>query len=65
MQAQPPTTPATTYTLSEKLLQAIVNALGDMPARITRPLLNAIEAECVQQDSLRQAAAPPLAGSAE
>lgn len=56
---QPPpttTTPmndAPTYAMSENLLQSIVSALGEMPARATRGLLNAIEAEIVRQDRER------------
>jgi hypothetical protein len=44
---------ATTYTLSEHLLQAVVSTLNELPAGRVRPLLNAIEGECVQQDKAR------------
>lgn len=42
-----------TYTLSENLMQAVVSTLNEMPAARVRGLLNAIEAECVQQDQAR------------
>lgn len=45
------------YSLPTPLVQAIVQVLNEMPARATRALLNAIEAECLRQDEA--AAAPP------
>lgn len=42
-----------TYTLPAELLQAIVNHLNQQPAGAVRPLLNAIEVECVRQDRAR------------
>ena len=44
------------YNIPQELLQAIVSLLGEMPARVSRHVLNAVEAECVRQD---QAAAAP------
>lgn len=44
------------YSLPGDLLQAIVNVLNEQPARITRALLNAIEAECIKQDQARMVA---------
>jgi hypothetical protein len=38
------------YSLPEPLLQQIVNILNELPARIVRPVLNAIEAETAAQD---------------
>lgn len=38
------------YSLPEPLLQAVVNVLNDLPARVTRGLLNAIEVETNGQD---------------
>jgi hypothetical protein len=38
------------YHLPEPLIQAIVNLLNELPAGRVRPLLNAIEGECLQQD---------------
>jgi hypothetical protein len=43
------------YSLPEPLLQAIVNALSELPARVSRGLLNAIEGECLQQDAQSEA----------
>lgn len=39
------------YSLPEPLLQAVVNVLNDLPARVSRPLLNGIEVECAAQDA--------------
>lgn len=44
---------ATTYQVPQVLLQAIVDNLNSQPAANTRPLLNAIEAECAKQDQAR------------
>ena len=41
------------YSLPEPLLQAVVTVLNEQPARLVRGLLNAIEAECVQQDQAK------------
>lgn len=38
------------YSLPAPLLQGIVNTLNELPSRVSRPLLNAIEGECLQQD---------------
>lgn len=46
-----------TYTLKASLLQAVVNNLAQQPAGAVRHLLNAIEAECQQQDAQRLQAA--------
>jgi hypothetical protein len=48
------------YSLPEPMVQAIVNVLNELPAGHVRPLLNAIEAECLQQDQ----ALPPVQTSA-
>jgi hypothetical protein len=45
-----PMNEALRYSLPEPLLQAIVNLLNELPAGRVRPLLNAIEGECLQQD---------------
>ena len=44
------------YTVPAELMQAIVSTLNTMPAGQVRALLNAIEAECVRQDQMREAA---------
>lgn len=48
----PAPTPAP-YTLSQPVMQAIVDVLGALPASQVRLLLNAIEAECAPQDAAR------------
>lgn len=47
-----------TYVLPQPLLQAIVGTLSELPARVSRALLNAIEAECLRQDRERSEARP-------
>lgn len=42
-----------TYALPQKLVQAVVDLLNELPARASRPLLNGIEAECLRQDAER------------
>lgn len=44
------------YSLPANLVQAVVNILNELPARLVRPTLNAIEAECVRQDGEREIA---------
>ena len=39
-----------TYTLTEDLVQAIVNLLGEMPAKHSRNVLNGLEAQCKVQE---------------
>jgi hypothetical protein len=39
-----------TYTLTQELVQAIVHTLNQQPAGTVRPLLNAIEQTCTEQD---------------
>lgn len=41
------------YELSGELLQAIVNLLNELPAKVSRKLLNEIETETVKQDQQR------------
>lgn len=48
----------TRYSLPAEVVQAIVNVLNDQPARVTRGVLNAIEAECLQQDQARAVQTP-------
>lgn len=43
------------YTLPRVLLQAIVECLNDAPSRISRLLLNSVEAECLRQDKAHAA----------
>jgi len=44
-----------TYTIPEPLMQSIVNTLNELPAGRVRPILNALESECAQQDQARAA----------
>lgn len=43
----------TTYIIPESLLQGLVNLLQELPARVSRTLLNDLEAECQRQDAER------------
>lgn len=45
----------TTYNLPADLVQSIANLLGELPARVSRSQLNALEAECTRQDEQRAA----------
>jgi hypothetical protein len=51
----------TEYRLPANLLQAIVGNLNTQAAGATRPLLNAIEALCTQQDAEAEAQATDAA----
>lgn len=42
-----------TYALPDQLVQAVVDLLNEMPARASRGVLNALEAECTRQDAER------------
>jgi hypothetical protein len=44
-----------TYTIPEDLLQAIVTTLEELPARVTRVMLNAIEKTVTEQDAAAKA----------
>lgn len=44
------------YSLPAPLVQAIVSQLNEMPAKMSRGLLNAIEFECSEQDKARSQA---------
>lgn len=42
------------YTLNEQLIQRIASTLGEMPARLSRHVLNELEVECSRQDIAEQ-----------
>lgn len=42
-----------TYTLPAGLVQATLNLLNEMPAKMSRTLINALELECGEQDVKR------------
>ncbi len=46
-----------TYTFPAELVQSTVSLLAELPARVSRPLLNLIEVECKKQDDARAEAA--------
>lgn len=52
------------YSLPEPLLQQIVTILNELPARISRPVLNAIEAEATAQDAAAVQTPAPTQGAA-
>lgn len=53
------------YSLPAPLLQAITNTLNDLPARVSRSMLNALEVECVQQDAAHAASVEAAKTDAE